>query len=404
MVTAQALQHLASNVEKGYFPQKGAGFQTVAVSEALVGTDDLRRLEDMAAYYEVTADRRAQGDLPLKESCFRLPSGAVAVGKTIDWGSSHTGRSGNYLAYHWVLPEDQYLALGADPFTLLDQEWPAMESLDLAPRALEPRVLGAVSRPAPSQAFERLPEKWLEAWVGAALGLAEKPGLVIGPEAESRALLGALLFALPSQDRLGVTFSTHFYRACDHHRQQFRIATVRSGSEGPSQRNPYVTFDLEAATVRPEPTASAGAYVRWLARTLKSGNVAEAEAVRQAICGETGNDGVSPPRAVPLAPLALAALAERAPHQVGSFLGGDPEVVIDLLKSAAEPRRLADALLAKATPGSLAGNGSVDAAARCMAAVRAAASGGAWKEWERKYAEDPRVKSNTRPAWAFWRR
>ena len=44
MTQVRVREHLACNVERGYFPQRGVGFQTVAVAEELVGTDDLALL------------------------------------------------------------------------------------------------------------------------------------------------------------------------------------------------------------------------------------------------------------------------------------------------------------------------------------------------------------------------
>lgn len=404
MAPVFAQLHLASNVERGYFPEKGAGFQTFAVSEGLVGTADLRLLEDISAYYEVAPDRRSSGDLPVKEACFRLPSGAVAVGRTVDWGSSGTGRSGNYLAQHWVLAEPDYLRLGANPFSLLESCRPEEDGLDLTPRRLDPLALNAPLPELPllaetESAFSGLPEKWIGAWISAALGSSEKPALLIGPEARSRRLLEALYRALPPAQRAQLTFSTHFSRACDHLRRHFRLAAVRTGAEGPAQRQPYLTFDLDARTVRPEAEAPAGgAYVRWLAETLAQARWEEIERVRTGISA----DRETAPG--PLPPPALAAVADLAPERVAQFLSGDPVQVSELLKRLPDPKPLVDRLLAEADPRSLCGSGTGEMRSACLGALRSAASPAVWKSWERRHAGDPLLKDLPRAGWAFWRR
>src|SRR5436305_1601323 len=97
MPRLEALQHVACNVERGYFPNRGPGFQTVAMSPELEGTPDLKKLETVAPYYEVAAARRGAGTFPVKETFFYLPSGRAAIGRTVDWGTGPSGREGNYL-------------------------------------------------------------------------------------------------------------------------------------------------------------------------------------------------------------------------------------------------------------------------------------------------------------------
>jgi hypothetical protein len=78
-----ALQHVFGNVERGFSERQGRGFQTVALSKELVGTDDLAALEK-ASVYAATAECRAAGRLPPRETFFRLPSGRFAIGRTVD--------------------------------------------------------------------------------------------------------------------------------------------------------------------------------------------------------------------------------------------------------------------------------------------------------------------------------
>src|SRR5688572_8500889 len=118
-MTVQALQHLYSSAERGYFARHGQGFQTVAVDEGLAGTEDLAVLEE-ASFYTVSRERRARGDLPLKETFFRLPSGRFALGRTLPWGADALGREGNSLTHHLIISRDDLLRVGVAPFTLLD--------------------------------------------------------------------------------------------------------------------------------------------------------------------------------------------------------------------------------------------------------------------------------------------
>jgi hypothetical protein len=137
MAIVHALQHFFSSVELGYFPQHGRGFQTVAVTEALVGTEDLRVLE-RAAFHALSPQRRVAGDRPVKETFLHLPSGRLAIGRTVDWGTDSMGREGNYLTHHVVLTRDDFLAIGANPFAILDTTRLATPETDLTVRALPP--------------------------------------------------------------------------------------------------------------------------------------------------------------------------------------------------------------------------------------------------------------------------
>jgi hypothetical protein len=83
MPTFNALQHIFSSVERGYDPRRKRGFQTVAASEELAGTEDLRALEK-AAFYTISRERRRVRDFPVKQAFSRLPSGRFAIGRTVD--------------------------------------------------------------------------------------------------------------------------------------------------------------------------------------------------------------------------------------------------------------------------------------------------------------------------------
>src|SRR5579872_1536080 len=145
MAQIRVLEHLACNVELGYRPQRGVGFQTVALASELEDTEDLRSLEEVAPYYRVEA-QRSGAELPVKESLFRLPSGRMALTRTVDWGTDPHGRVGNYLWHALVLEHPP--AQPWDPFQLLDAAGAGTVGTDLAPRLLPRRVLEVAEPPA----------------------------------------------------------------------------------------------------------------------------------------------------------------------------------------------------------------------------------------------------------------
>ena len=118
MPAVHALQHLYTSVEKGFSPRQGRGFQTVAVSAELVGTEDLAALE-RASFYSLRRERRDAGDPPVREVFFRLPSGRFAIGRTVDWGTDALGREGNYLTHHLVIECRALVEVGSDAFAVL---------------------------------------------------------------------------------------------------------------------------------------------------------------------------------------------------------------------------------------------------------------------------------------------
>lgn len=135
-----ALQHIFSSVEHGYSARQGRGFQTAAVAAELVGTDDLRALEN-AAFYAVSRERREAEEFPIKETFFRLPSGRAALGRTVNWGTDSLGREGNYLTHHLIFNREDLLAAGVQPLSLFDAARLAAAHTDLTPRDLAPLTI-----------------------------------------------------------------------------------------------------------------------------------------------------------------------------------------------------------------------------------------------------------------------
>lgn len=432
MQTINALQHIFSSMTRGYFQQHGRGFQTVAVAKELVGTEDLRTLED-ASLYLVSHERRAAGDFPIKETFFHLPSGGFAIGRSGDWGTDSLGRAGNYLTHHVVLSRDDWLMIGADPFAVLDA-LPAITSLDLTPRDLPPlalelgpvqidsriivslvRELGAASSPRTGNDGRRAINQLLSTLVIAAVDGRAKTMLVIGDEARSRKILRLLFTFLPTAEKLRLTFSTHFYES-KHLRPLFAFATVESRAEAPSKQDEYAVFDFDYGEW-PQ-LAPASAYAGWLAECVEAERWGEVVALNAAL-----NDLRSRPHtavenlsatepldwikdSLPVNARACAALWERAGTDVTRLLIGNPKMVIAFLRGLSAPGPLADALLAAASPAQLCGaSATPEMSDACFSFIRTAATRKLWRSWVSNWKEDEtlaRFLQNTQVWWQFW--
>jgi hypothetical protein len=403
MPTLHAWQHIFSSVARGYFPQQGRGFQTVAVAEELAGTEDLRALED-AAFYAVGRERRAAKDFPVKQAFFRLPSGRFAIGRTVDWGTDSLGREGNYLAHHLVLSRDDLLAAGANPFAILDAARLAEGGMDLTPRALPPLAIEVAPAEADFHGFDGISAELLASLAAAAVDGGERTALLIGDEARAEGVLRGLFAALATEERLRLTFSTHF---CESHhlRSLFALATVRSRAEMPSQRESYAVFDLddgEFARISP-----ASAYADWLADCLRSRRWGEIGALNAVLDELRNGQGEIGKGALPVGARACAALWEHAGVKVVQALVGDARSTAEFLRQLSSPRSLADALLMAASPSKLCGsNTTPDAVQDCLSALRSAATGKVWREWVKQWRDDPALASfapDTLPWWKRWR-
>jgi hypothetical protein len=90
----------------------------------------------------------------------------------------------------------------------------------------------------------------------------------------------------------------------------------------------------------------------------------------------------------------------------GRLLIGNGRLITELLRQLPSSRPLADALLTTAAPSELCGAGAVDAAAESLSALRSAASNKVWREWVKRWSEDPMLASflqNERPWWRRWK-
>ncbi len=396
MPIIHVLPHLFSSVERGFDPRRNRGFQTVAVAEALVGTEDLQVLED-AAFYAVSTERRAAKDFPVKETFFRLPSGRFAIGYTVNWGTDSLGREGNYLTHHLVCTREDLLAVEANPFALLDAPRLAEADSDLTPRALPALTLEVAA----VETDWRSNAELLAQLATAVVDGGERRALLIGAEAQSRQVLRALFAALAMEERLRLTFSTHFYEA-NHLRSLFAFVTVKTRAEAPSQREQYAVFDVESGEFARVPTASA--YAAWLAGCLRAGRWSDITTLNAAL--NALRSGVAFEQSLPTNAPACAALWERAGVTVAPALVGDAQATTAFLQHLSAPRQLADTLLASASPSRL-GGANPETAQACLTALRAAATAKVWREWVKQWHDDPALAdfaAEPKSWWQVWKR
>jgi GTPase-associated protein 1, N-terminal domain type 2 len=402
MPAIHTLQHLFGSVERGFFPHQGPGFQTVAVAAELVGTDDLRALEE-AAFYSVSRERLTAHDFPIKETFFRLPSGRFAIGRTVNWGRDPLGREGNYLARHVVLTRDDLIALGGNPFAILDTPELAQTGVDLTPRELPPMAL-ATAPPPDLRDLEGSDRELLAHLAIAVVDGGETIPLIIGDEARSREVIRGLFSVLAIEERLRLTFSTHFHES-EHLRSRFALAAVRSRAEAPSERQSYAVFDLDEGEFSKR--APASAYADWLAACLRAGRWAEIDSVNGVLDHLRSGQDCREGDPLPMGEQACAALWERAGTEVTRLLVGEPGRIVGFLRHVPSPRPLADALLATASPDTLCGAGAEpDVAGACLQALRSTASPKLWRTWVKRWETEPLLApfaQDARPWWRRWR-
>jgi hypothetical protein len=208
---------------------------------------------------------------------------------------------------------------------------------------------------------------------------------------------------LPEDQRERCFFSTHFYRACAALSGYFRLATVRDGSETPEVSRELIHLSLESSSKKMEIPS----YEGWLARQLRAGDWSKIHALNQAV--KVVEAGKAPQGALPDDSELLSVLWERVGASIAPLLLGHPSALSQLLAQlgGAEARKLAEAVLLHGSPAVACGE-ELDAATECIAALKRAAGGAAWKGWSLRWKEDPllqdRAESASGPKWAWWRR
>ncbi|MGH9754653.1 MAG: hypothetical protein ACREA2_17895 [Blastocatellia bacterium] len=400
MPIINALQHIFSSAERGYDPRRQRGFQTVAVAEELAKTEDLRALED-AAFYAVSRERRAAREFPVKQAFFRLPSGRFAIGRTVDCGTDSLRREGNYLAHHLLLSRDDLLIARANPFVILDAARLAEGGMDLTPRALPPLAINVAPAEADFHGFDGISAEFPASLAAAAVDGGEKTALLISDEARAEGVLRGLFAALATEERLRLTFSTHFYES-HHLRSLFALATIRSRAEAPAQKENYMIFDLDGGEFARIPPSSA--YADWLANCLRSRRWREIVAFNGALDGLRDEKEIRGD-SLPTNAKACKALWERAGTAVARAIIGEGQLVVEFLRQLPSPQSLADALLDAAAPSELCGaNTSAEYVNECLSSLRSAATGKVWRAWVKRWNGDPILEQITQNQQQWWKR
>jgi len=398
MPTLQALQHLYSSVERGYRPGHGRGFQTVAVSRELAGTEDLKLLE-RASFYAV---RRRDVAPPVKEVYFKLPSGRVAIGRTVDWGTDPLGREGNYLAHHLILETGDFRAAGADAFAILDAAQPAAPGTDLTPQDLLPLELNVSPRllipPDPNTARADL--LGILAYV---LPRAEATTeVLLGDQPALRAWLRALFAALQLEERERATFCTHFYESANL-RDLFRVAVVGSRDElSPKLEGCRIYDPGDVKPSGPIPGEPRTPYEQWLVEVVGKDRWEEVP-LFHAVLSSLRELG-SAARLGSLSPEARSAAWALEAERIIPAIQGDPELVRWFFETEEAPLAVAAEAAHKLlalSPAALCGEDPA-ACQETLAALREASKPRDWKGWLKKHRTSPHVQpflSDIEPVW-----
>ena len=400
MPTVQALEHIFSSVERGLSATQGRGFQTVAVSEELVRTEDLRVLE-RAAFYSVTGEQRLRAELPVKETFFHLPSGRFAIGRTVDLGLDSIGREGNYLTHHFILDKEEFMSLEANPFAVLDSGRIRIDKPDLTPR-----LLAGASLDLDAVRLENCDAQSDDLELRAQLAIAvadahDKPVLLIGDEKAARCVLKGIFSMLPADDRLRQTFSTAFFES-DHLRSLFSIVSVDSRGDRPDQSS-YIVFDLgEHEFAR---MVASSVFAEWLADCARTGRWRRVHAVNTVLNRLQSSQPIQNGRSLLLGP-ACAILCEKAANEVAHLIAGDHKAIVKLLRTLPDPKPMAIRLLGIGSPSEICGTSDAGEPTRdCLSALRSKAGPKAWRSWARQWKDDPLfkdVRDQSLPWKRFW--
>jgi hypothetical protein len=387
-------------VERGYRPEHGRGFQTVAVSRELAGTEDLKLLE-RASFYAV---RRREDGSPVKEVYFKLPSGRVAIGRTVEWGMDSLGREGNYLAHHLILDAEAFRAAGADAFAVLDAAQPAARGTDLTPRDLPALEIPVSTRFLVSAPDAGAVNAELLGILASVLPRAENTTeVVIGDQAALRGWLRALFAALQLEERERATFCTHFYESANL-RELFRVAVLGSRSElSPKLEGCRIYDPAEAQPSGPPSGLPRNPYEQWLAVVVGKDRWEEVPLFQAEVAGLRAAGGAE--RIGSLSPEARSALWTLEPERLLHALQGEPERIVQFFDAAEEPLSVAGEAaerFLKLTPVGICGSLPSEASVEALGRLREAGKPREWKAWLKKHRTDPRVQpflGDIEPLW-----
>ena len=335
----------------------------------------------------------------MRENLFRLPSGRLAVSRTVDWGTDPHGRAGNYLAHSLIL-EAGALPEKWDPFDLLDRAGAGQPDVDLTPRAISPRNLELSPRRPDETVLRSLPEPLLAELFHQAMA-GTLPVLLVASEPQAREAIRALRSLVPARERAQLMFSTHFYRACHAVRDRFRLVTARSFSEAPEERDLYAWFDLAGSASGGTAAGAPSVYSRYAAARVNKGDLDGLQAAIERIDRARDGQGAVPGAALTDPEEALV-LWEQAGEPAVSHLLASPGILPPLLRQGAHTKAVADALLGAGSPAHFRGRNEEEGT-ELLRLLGGAASPQAWRDWRSRWAGDPKVAALRQPWWAFWR-
>ncbi len=386
-------QHLFSSVERGYFPKHGRGFQTVAITPDLQGTEDLARLEDLS-FYALSREARAAENKPVKEIFFKLPSGKFAIGRTVYAGTDSLGREGNYITHHVIFEEEGF---DGDVFAVLA----ALREID-APSDLKPRELSKLTLKISDDDFDfaKLEDVHLNVWAKIftlVLGETNKPILLIGESAPL--LIEALFKFLLREECNALFFSTHFYES-DSLRGNFKIVAVAQRNDAPSSLENYLEIDLTTAESNPVGTRR----TQWLAECIANQRWEEIENLNATVVAIRSKDI---PKSLPLTAMARGVLRDLTGDDGVRAMFGKMNFIREHLNelSVAKDEKGFEKLMNSASPTVLLGVPSDEAqSAVCLMLIRKNTSVKAWRNWQKQNPDDVcfALLSDEKKWWKFW--
>jgi hypothetical protein len=385
MAEIQLSQHIYTSTTKGTLYPHRKGFQTVALTDDLMGSEELLELE-MASFYSISNQRLREKNFPTKETFFRLSSGRMAMGRSTYSPPDDTGREGNFLTHHLIIEEADFKKIRGNPIYVLDHLKKIMSRKEYAVGYLPNLRFTLKPEEAQLMDFPVIPHKILVTLYTLLLSKNEhETPLLIGKPSGIRELLRAIYPTLPMQERKLLTFDTHFFQA-EHLRERYALVAVESVSEIPTGSGylPLYTEEREVESKRYRTP-----YILWLTDCIKERKWQEIETVNAIL--ESGNKyrGVLPEKEEEK--YAIAALWERGGNEIVPLLIGKIEAIFLYLRYVSDQQGLADALL-QYSPGRILGAEPVMNNPRpqiCLTAIRERATPGRWKEWVAKWKDDP---------------
>lgn len=389
MNTMNVSQHLFSSVERGYFPKHGRGFQTVAITPDLGRTEDLAYLEDLS-FYALSREARTAEIKPTKETFFKLPSGKLAVGRTISTGTDSLGREGNYVTHHVIFEEQDF---SVNVFAVLNSLREMDVTADLTPRELSKVALKISDYKFDPEKLNELNAEAVTNFYQLAMSDSEKTILLIGEAAP--ALIESLVAFLLPEERASLFFSTHFYES-DSLRTNFKIVAVNQLSEMPSSLENYQEIDLSAPKI--STAIQATRHAKWLSECVAAKRWNEIENVNK-IAAAVRRDEV--PNSLPDTAVARGVLRDLTSADSVKLLFGNTDYVREYLIELAErnDEKSIEKLMVTASPTELLGSGVDEKIVKeFLQFIKNMSRDRAWREWKR-YSNDAYFKLLPESKW-----